>query len=70
MDKTVFWVTVIGFAFIVGIEVGEDNAATHLANTCTQQPGESLVSTIQDKRGVTCIYNKSYARQAIKRSAT
>lgn len=70
MDKAVFLFTLIAGAFVLGMEVGEDNAATHLANTCTEQPGESLISTIQDKRGVTCIYNKSYAKQAKQRGAT
>ena len=56
MDKAVFWVTLLGGVFILGMEVGEDNAATHLANTCTKQPGETLVSTFQTKQGVICQY--------------
>lgn len=68
-DGIVFAVVVIGSAFGFGLSVGEQSARDKITVTCAEQPGESLLSSYQDRDGVTCSYGRSYGIAIKKRKA-
>jgi len=71
VDVMVFMVCVVGFGFVLGMEYGIDEAKNKLATQCLQQPGEQLLSTIQERTSVHCIYSRDgYGLAKAKRRAT
>lgn len=55
-DYVVFGICVLSLPFVVGMDIGQDQARQQLATKCEPQPGATLASTYQDKSGVLCLY--------------
>lgn len=73
-DYAVFGICVLAIPFVVGMGVGEDKARATMATTCKPQAGEGkLLSSYQDKSGVTCLFEQArpgYGRAVRIRKAT
>ena len=67
-DRAVFFGTCVCAAVTLGIGIGEENARRQLATICEQQPGTTLVSTVQDRNGIQCNYIASIYGRAPKPS--
>ena len=73
-DYIIFGTCVLSLPFVIGMDIGQDQARQQIATVCESQPGATLASSYQDKTGVLCLYVDSprpeYGRVIRKKKAT